>query len=121
LFSLKYDSVLNQYYRDDLEQEKRLGWADLVYTCSNIQRKVEYDCQMVYLCRKRQGEKFSTGSISWLIQLDKEYDRKFRFDRIILQYSSTTFDQYARVQWQLCIGDKKTIELPERISIFNYL
>ena len=76
---------------------------------------------MVYLCRKRQGGKFSRGLISWLIQLDKAYDKKFRFDRITLQYSSTAIDQYARVQWQLCIGDHKTIDLPERMFPSNYM
>jgi len=75
---------------------------------------------MVYLCRRKQGENFSTGSISWLIQLDEKCESKYRFDRITLQYSSATFNQSAHVQWQLCTGENKIIDLLEGIFIFNH-
>ncbi|CAF1506074.1 unnamed protein product [Rotaria magnacalcarata] len=113
LFSLKYDSVFDLYYRNGIEEEKALGWVDRVYSHLNIQRKVEHAWHMVYLCRREQGENLSTGSISWLIQLDEELEKKYRFNRITLQYSSVTYDEYARVQWQLCIGEKKIIDIPE--------
>lgn len=94
---------------------------DRVYSCLNIRRNVEYDWRMVYLSRAKQGKDFSTGSISWLIQLDDKCDENYRFDRITLQYSSMTFDQSAHVQWRLCIGDKKTIDLPAGMPFFNCL
>jgi len=120
LFSFEYDSVIDQYYRSGIKQEESLGWAKRVYSCSNIQRKIEDDRRMVYLCRRKQEKNFSPGFISWLIQLDEKCDSKYCFDRITLQYSSTTFDRSACVQWQLCIGKNKIIDLPKGMTIFNH-
>ena len=107
---IEYNSVKDVYYRNKTEENKKDGWIDRVYSCSNIQRKVERDWKMVYLSRKQLN---SNGFLSWSIQLKPEQGKSYRFDKILIQCPSTTFDQHAKVLCQLQIGDDSVVDLPQ--------
>lgn len=113
---IEYNSVKDVYYRNQIEENKKSGWIDRVNSCSNIQRKIERDWKMVYLSRKYLN---SNGFLSWSIQLNPQQAKSYRFDRIQIQYSSTTFDQHAKVHCQLQIGDDSTIDLPQSNDFFE--
>ncbi len=114
LFSIEYNSVKDQYIRNRIEENKKDGWIDRVYSCSNIQRKIEKDWKMVYLSRKQIN---SNGMISWVIQLQ---EKVYRFQKINIQCPSTSFDQYAKILCQLQIGDQTIIDLPQSIYFSDF-
>lgn len=107
---IEYNSVKDKYYRNQIEENKKDGWIDRVYSSSNIQRKVEQDWKKVYLSRKGLN---SNGILSWSIQLTPEQLNLYRFDRINIQCPSTTFDQHAKILYQLQIGEDLIIDLPQ--------
>jgi len=96
LILIEYNSVKDQYFRNEIEENKKDGWIDRVYSCSNIQRKIEKDWKMVYLSRKQLN---SNGIISWFIQFKPEQEKLY----------------------QLQIGDDLIIDLPQSIYLFIYL
>ena len=108
----------DQYSRNGIEENKKEGWIDQVYSSSNIQRKVERDWKMVYLSRKQLN---SNGIISWCIQFKPEQENIYRFNRVRIQCPSTTFDQHAKVLCQLQIGDQFTIDLPQSIDLCDLI
>ncbi|CAF4793018.1 unnamed protein product, partial [Rotaria sp. Silwood2] len=110
--SIEYNSILDKYFRNGIEENKKDGWIDKVYSSSNIQRKIEKDWKMVYLSRKKLN---NNGIISWFIQFKSEQEQFYQFHRINIQCPSTTFDQYAQVICQLQIGDQQFIDLPQSI------
>ncbi|CAF1612521.1 unnamed protein product [Rotaria sp. Silwood1] len=117
--SIEYNSVLDKYFRNGIEENKKDGWIDKVYLSSNIQRKIEKDWKMVYLSRKQLNK---NGILSWFIQLKSEQELSYQFHRIQIQCPSTTFDQYSQVICQLEIGDQLTIDLPQNSnSSFEYI
>ncbi|UJR10898.1 hypothetical protein I4U23_015086 [Adineta vaga] len=116
--TIDYNSVVDKYFRNGIEEEKTDGWIDRIYSCSNIQRKVERDWKMVYLSRKQIHK---NGFISWIIQLKPEEEQIYRFDRIKIQCPTITFDQHSEILWQLQIGDDKIIDIsPTSNSLFEY-
>jgi len=121
--TIDYNSVLDKYFRNKIEENKKDGWIDRVYLCSNIQRKVERDWKMVYLTRKQLH---TNGIISWVIQLKPEQEKSYQFHRITIQCPSKAFDQYARIVCQLQIDDEQIIDLPQNRSsdsnsLFEYI
>ena len=113
LIRIEYNSVKDQYYRNEIEEKKKDGWIDRIYSTSNIQRKTERDWKMVYLSRKQLN---SNGIMSWTMQLKDEQEKIYRFDRISIQCPSKTFDEHAKILCQLQIGDRLTIDLSQSIS-----
>jgi hypothetical protein len=111
---IEYNSVLDKYFRNKIEENKIDGWTDKVYSCSNIQRKVERDWKMVYLSRKQLN---SNGIISWCIHFKPEQEESYQFHRITIQCASTTFDQHAKILCQLQIGDEQIIDIPQSIYL----
>ncbi|CAF4750842.1 unnamed protein product, partial [Rotaria magnacalcarata] len=117
--SIEYNSVLDKYYRNEIEENKKDGLIDKVYSCSNIQRKIENDWKMVYLSRKQLNQ---SGIISWAIQFNSEQEELYRFHKINIQCPSTSFDQYAQISCQLQLGDEQVIVLPQNSnSSFEYI
>ncbi|CAM4820066.1 unnamed protein product [Rotaria magnacalcarata] len=117
--SIEYNSVLDKYYRNEIEENKKDGLIDKVYSCSNIQRKIENDWKMVYLSRKQLNQ---SGIISWAIQFNSEQEELYRFHKINIQCPSTSFDQYAQISCQLQLGDEQVIVLPQNLnSSFEYI
>lgn len=112
---IEYNSVKDIYYRNKIEENKKDGWIDRIYSCSNIQRKVERDWKKVYLSRKQLN---SNGILSWLIQFKPEQENLYRFDRINIQCPMITFDEYAKVTCQLQIGNDLFIDLSSSINLF---
>lgn len=60
--NLKYNTANNQYCRESEIDRSNKDWQSLVYSYSNIQRKVEQDWQMCYLARTEGSEK---AHIEW--------------------------------------------------------
>ena len=110
LISIEYDSVVDKYFRNKIEENKVDGWTDRVYSCSNIQRKVERDWKMVYLSRKQLN---SNGFISWCIQLKPEQEELYLFRGISIQCPTVTFDQHAKIVCQVQLGDDQFIDMPQ--------
>ncbi|CAF0979034.1 unnamed protein product [Adineta ricciae] len=119
LISIEYDSVLDKYFRNKIEENKVDGWTDRVYSCSNIQRKVERDWKMVYLSRKQLN---SNGFISWCIQLKPEQEEFYQFHQISIQCPTVTFDQQAKIVCQVQLQDDQLIDIPQNSnSSFEYI
>ncbi len=112
LISIDYNSVLDKYSRNKIEENKIDGWIDKVYSCSNIQRKVERDWKKVYLSRKQLN---SNGIISWCIQFKPEQEKFYQFHKITIQCPGITFDQHSKILCQLQIGDEQVIDVPQSI------
>ncbi|CAF1405649.1 unnamed protein product, partial [Adineta steineri] len=98
----------DKYLCNEIQEIKKNGWIDRAYSCSNIQRKIEKDWKMVYLCR----EHLQTNRIlSWTIQLKPEKEKFYQFHQITIQCTSKAFDQYTQIICQLQIDDKQIIHL----------
>jgi hypothetical protein len=115
LILIEYNSVKDQYFRNEIEENKKDGWIDRVYSYSNVQRKIEKDWKMVYLSRKRLN---SNGIISWFIQFKSEQEKFYQFNRINIQCPSIKFDEHAKIFYQLQIGDDLIIDLPQSMDLF---
>ncbi|CAF1375784.1 unnamed protein product [Adineta steineri] len=117
---IEYNSVVDKYLRNGIEEIKKDGWIDRVYSCSNIQRKIEKDWKMVYLCREHLH---TNGVLSWTIQLKPEEEKFYQFHHITIQCPSKAFDQYTQIICQLQIDDKQIIDLSQNLSsnsLFEY-
>ncbi|CAF1238843.1 unnamed protein product [Adineta steineri] len=73
----------------DQQKQKKDEWIDRLYVCSNIQRKIEKDWKMVYLCREHLH---TNGILSWTIQLKPEEEKFYQFHHITIQCPTKAFD-----------------------------
>uniref|UniRef100_A0A1I7RKX9 Peptide-N(4)-(N-acetyl-beta-glucosaminyl)asparagine amidase n=1 Tax=Bursaphelenchus xylophilus TaxID=6326 RepID=A0A1I7RKX9_BURXY len=67
LFVLEYDIVQDAYYRQNNKDEVTRGLFSYLKEARNIQRKVEKDWKVAYICRTEDSK---NGDLSWRINLD---------------------------------------------------
>ncbi|CAG8520476.1 1252_t:CDS:2 [Diversispora eburnea] len=63
---LSYDSKTDKYYENgNIEEEFITGWKNGVLQWNNVERKIEYDWNMVYLARDPRNYISVPGEIKW--------------------------------------------------------
>lgn len=98
---LRYDCSQDVYARGD---ERIEGWKSLIFEAKGgIQRKVEYDWDMVYLARTENSDR---SSATWKIDLTATGTS---VDRVEVEVHGTCFES-GQVVWKLD-GDKNTVRL----------
>ncbi|XP_072034952.1 peptide-N(4)-(N-acetyl-beta-glucosaminyl)asparagine amidase-like isoform X2 [Amphiura filiformis] len=117
LFHLRYTPARNVYIRVSDDNKEMQEWDSAVHTSTNIQRKEEFDWEMVYLARQ---EGSPTASISWKMDFD---DSGLVIDQVTIKACSQTF-QTGHIEWTVCGGDDVCVQLSggaeaERVSALN--
>lgn len=97
---LRKSSCGNKSRKDVLSHDTE-GWQSLAATWLNIQRKVEYDWEVVYLARMNTSSPDAPGEISWTVDLTGT-NKKIK--EISIFASSAEF-HCATVRWTLHSGD----------------
>ncbi|KAF8356926.1 png-1 [Pristionchus pacificus] len=102
-FVVVYDVVKDEY---SIGGEIRCGFAGSLAAGSGIQRKVEQDWRMVYVCRE---EGAAEGLLEWNVELDGA-----EIDTVTVEAREVLQKEGARVILTVCSGDQCMMVFPSR-------
>ncbi|RHZ77603.1 hypothetical protein Glove_174g51 [Diversispora epigaea] len=98
---LSYNSGTDGYYENgNIDEEFIEGWKNGVLQWNNIERKIEYDWNMVYLARDHRTNMNLPGEIKWKFDYRTS---NFIIKKLILKLQHALFDNEASIIWTITI------------------
>lgn len=99
-WTIEYDSLVDVHLNNGVKEDA--PWKQRVFLYKNIQRKVERDWKMVYLCREKN---FDEGILRWKFETDNKFAL---FTSVELFCPQTKFDETSRLDLSLLLPDGRS-------------